>query len=269
MTCRAHLVRRSSRPYDAEKDGRSRVSRSSSTAWRRESRVLSKISGESIRLVSFKLLFAIKRVVSRSPLAPRKHLRENGWPSLAETSGLAPNEPRRNDGVSEARTRDARKVRAGHHHDDPSTDVDRHLPDCLHAVTRASRSITPRVADPSPSSRGRRAKHRKAATRDRPSSTMFSIDNFTVKSPNVTYTDEHIESTYTCVRRPECFPARRLAARVPLSLRPRARLRSRLSPRFCRPRLCLGPTMLQMQAHTDWSVVRRIIPRAGTTTRTR
>ena len=48
------------------------------------------------------------------------------------------------------------------------TDVDRHLPDCLRAVTRASRSITPRVADPSPSSRGRRAKHRKAATRDRP-----------------------------------------------------------------------------------------------------
>jgi hypothetical protein len=31
------------------------------------------------------------------------------------------------------------------------------------------------------------------------------IDNFTVKSPNVTYTDEHIESTYTCVRHPD-FP---------------------------------------------------------------
>lgn len=29
------------------------------------------------------------------------------------------------------------------------------------------------------------------------------IDNFTVKSPNVTYTDEHIESTYTCVRHPD------------------------------------------------------------------
>jgi hypothetical protein len=90
--------------------------------------------------VSFKPLFAIKRVVSRSLLAPRKHFRFPFlWPSLLRESSLAPNKPRRNDGVSEATTRDARKVRAGHHHDDPSH---RRRP----ASTRLSPRGHPRVA---------------------------------------------------------------------------------------------------------------------------
>ena len=82
------------------------------------------------------------------------------------------------------------------------TDDDRHLPDRLRAVTRVSRPIAPSVADPPPSSRGRRSKHRRPRREIGRPSTML-IDNFTVKSPNVTYTDEHIESTYTCVHHPD------------------------------------------------------------------
>ena len=151
--------------------GASRVSRSSSTRGdaRNKREALSKIAGESIRRVSFKPLFAIKRVVSRSLLAPRKHFRFPFlWPSLLEN----PASRQTNHDETTVFPRPQRETRERYAPATTTmtrpTDVDRHLPDCLHAVTRASRSITPRVADPSPSSRGRRAKHRRAATRDRP-----------------------------------------------------------------------------------------------------
>ena len=170
MTCRARLVRRSSRPYDAEAEAAVSCLSFVLDAWRREKQAGSAFKNRWRVDPTRVFQTAFRDQTRRLSIALGAEKTPPGkWLALARrTSGLAPNKPRRNDGVSEATTRDARKVRAGHHHDDPSTDVDRHLPDCLRAVTRASRSITPRVADPSPSSRGRRAKHRKAATRDRP-----------------------------------------------------------------------------------------------------
>ena len=101
------------------------------------------------------------------------------------------------------------------------TDDDRHVLDCLRAVTRASRSMAPRVADPLPTSLRTTCETQKAATRDRP-------------------TEHHADRQLHCevpecqvhgrayrvdvhVRPPPRSPARLLAARVsPLTLPPRA-----------------------------------------------
>lgn len=142
----------------------------------------------------------------RSPIWPRKHRRPRFEAEMvgprSPSSGLPPNHdtettvfprPQR-----ETRERYAPAIAAMTR----PTDDDRHLPDRLRAVTRVSRPIAPRFADPPPSSRGRRSKHRRPRREIGRPSTML-IDNFTVKSPNVTYTDEHIESTYTCVHHPD------------------------------------------------------------------
>ena len=137
---------------------------------------------------------------------PRKHLRTRFEPEMvgprSPSCGLPPN----HDTETTVFPRPQRETRERYA---PAiaamirpTDDDRHLPDRLRAVTRVSRPIAPSVADPPPSSRGRRSKHRRPRREIGRPSTML-IDNFTVKSPNVTYTDEHIESTYTCVHHPD------------------------------------------------------------------
>ena len=141
-----------------------------------------------------------------SSSVPRKHLRTRFEPEMvgprSPSCGLPPN----HDTETTVFPRPQRETRERYA---PAiaamirpTDDDRHLPDRLRAVTRVSRPIAPRVADPPPSSRGRRSKHRRPRREIGRPSTML-IDNFTVKSPNVTYTDEHIESTYTCVHHPD------------------------------------------------------------------
>jgi hypothetical protein len=148
-------------------------------------------------------LFAIKLVAL---IWPRKHLRTRFEPEMvgprSPSCGLPPN----HDTETTVFPRPQRETRERYA---PAiaamirpTDDDRHLPDRLRAVTRVSRPIAPSVADPPPSSRGRRSKHRRPRREIGRPSTML-IDNFTVKSPNVTYTDEHIESTYTCVHHPD------------------------------------------------------------------
>lgn len=156
------------------------------------------------RSVSFKLLFAIKRVVSRSPLAPRKHLRENGWPSLAEH----PASRQTNHDETTVFPRPQRETR------------ERYAP-ATTTMTRppTSTGIYPTVSARSPARRDRSrrvsltlppppaddAQNTERPRREIGRPRTMLIDNFTVKSPNVTYTDEHIESTYTCVRQPD-FP---------------------------------------------------------------
>ena len=172
MTCRAHLVRRSSRPYDAEAEAARLVSlvrpRRAATRETSGKRFQKSLENRSDACLSNRFS-AIKRVVSRSLLAPRKHFRFPFlWPSLLEN----PASRQTNHDETTVFPRPQRETRERYAPATTTmtrpTDVDRHLPDCLRAVTRASRSITPRVTDPSPSSRGRRAKHRRAATRDRP-----------------------------------------------------------------------------------------------------
>jgi hypothetical protein len=163
---------------------------------------LSKIPSVDGRVPFNESLFAIKLVL----IWPRKHLRTRFEPEMvgprSPSCGLPPN----HDTETTVFPRPQRETRERYA---PAiaamirpTDDDRHLPDRLRAVTRVSRPIAPSVADPPPSSRGRRSKHRRPRREIGRPSTML-IDNFTVKSPNVTYTDEHIESTYTCVHHPD------------------------------------------------------------------
>ena len=211
--------------------------------------------------MSFKLLFAIKRVVSRSPLAPRKHLRENGWPSLAEH----PASRQTNHDETTVFPRPQRETR------------ERYAP-ATTTMTRppTSTGIYPTVSARSPARRDRSrrvsltlppppaddAQNTERPRREIGRPRTMLIDNFTVKSPNVTYTDEHIESTYTCVRHPD-FP-RDGSRRASPSHPPPCASPFATFATFLWPRLCLGPTAEFFHALTE---IVASSARAGTTTR--
>jgi len=142
----------------------------------------------------------------RSPIWPRKHRRPRFEAEMvgprSPSSGLPPN----HDTETTVFPRPQRETR------------ERYAP-ATTTMTRppTSTGIYPTVSTRSPARRDRSRRVSltlppppadDAQNTERPRreigrpSTML-IDNFTVKSPNVTYTDEHIESTYTCVHHPD------------------------------------------------------------------
>lgn len=172
MTCRAHLVRRSSRPYDAEAEAARLVSlvrpRRAATRETSGKRFQKSLENRSDACLSNRFSRSNASSLGRSWRRENTSVFHSCGPRFSEN----PASRQTNHDETTVFPRPQRETRERYAPATTTmtrpTDVDRHLPDCLRAVTRASRSITPRVADPSPSSRGRRAKHRRAATRDRP-----------------------------------------------------------------------------------------------------
>lgn len=205
MTCRAHLVRRSSRPYDAEAEAAVSCLSFVLDAWRREKQAGSAFKNR------WRVDPCLSNCFSRSNASSldRPWRREN-------TSGkmVGPRSPRHpasrqtNHDETTVFPRPQRETR------------ERYAP-ATTTMTRppTSTGIYPTVSARSPARRDRSrrvsltlppppaddAQNTERPRREIGRPRTMLIDNFTVKSPNVTYTDEHIESTYTCVRQPD-FP---------------------------------------------------------------